>query len=474
MSLAPKIDEVRDVIYRGNYDFVSFVETWLQGHIHDNVVDIQGYNLIRRDRCERQHGGVCIYIKDSIEFSVLDELFDSLFEVLWINMRPTRLPRGFTNLIVGTVYHPPSAENAAMLNYLSNCLSVMESRFPNCGFIILGDFNKLNTSRLRTGYDLKQLVNFPTRGNNTLDIVLTNLNAFFDQPTKCSPFGLSDHMSIEVRPVERGNIQEKSKLTVKTRDLRPSSRLAMRKYLELVDIPEMLSRVNSCDEKASLQETIVKTGLDYVLPLRRKKIKSNDPPWINPTLKSLIINRQKALNQGNLEEFKRLRNQVNRQREICRAKYYKTTVQHLKQCKSNAWWNEVKKLSGMKVVEENSDKIVKALRPNDSSSCAVKKVLANEINNTFLSPMSIFAPLSLDLHRRSCTESVLTDTVLTVSSDVVFEKLSKLNPKKAVGPDGIPPWLLKENADLLAGSVTDILNCSYRECCLPLHGRRRT
>ncbi|CAB4015745.1 sulfotransferase domain-containing [Paramuricea clavata] len=106
----------------------------------------------------------------------------------------------------------------------------------------------------------------------------------------------------------------------------------------------------------------------------------------------------------------------------------------------------------MKVVEENSDKIVKALRPNDSSSSAVKKDLANEINNTFLSPMSIFAPLSLDLHRRSCTESVLTDTVLTVSADVVFEKLSKLNPKKAVGPDNIPPWLLKENADLLAGS----------------------
>ena len=155
---------------------------------------------------------------------------------------------------------------------------------------------------------------------------------------------------------------------------------------------------------------------------------------MNPTLKSLIIYRQKALKQGNIEEFKRLRNQVNRQRKICRAKYYKTTVQHLKQCKSNAWWNEVKKLSGMKVVEENSDKIVKALRPNDSSSCAVKKVLANEINNTFLSPMSIFAPLSLDLHRRSCTESVLTDTVLTVSSDVVFEKLSKLNCKKSCWP----------------------------------------
>ena len=33
--------------------------------------------------------------------------------------------------------------------------------------------------------------------------------------------------------------------------------------------------------------------------------------------------------------------------------------------------------------------------------------------------------------------------------------------------DNIPGWLLKENADLLAGAVTDILNASYREGCLP-------
>ena len=48
-----------------------------------------------------------------------------------------------------------------------------------------------------------------------------------------------------------------------------------------------------------------------------------------------------------------------------------------------------------------------------------------------------------------------------------LKSFQNLTAKKAVGPDGIPPWLLKENADLLGGSVTDILNCSYRECCLP-------
>jgi hypothetical protein len=72
MSLSPKIDEVREVIRCGNYEFVSLVETWLQSHIHDNIIYIQGYNLIRRDRVEGTHGGVCVYIKDSIAFTVLD------------------------------------------------------------------------------------------------------------------------------------------------------------------------------------------------------------------------------------------------------------------------------------------------------------------------------------------------------------------------------------------------------------------
>ena len=124
MSLSPKIDEVREVIRYGNYEFVSLVETWLQSHIHDNVINIQGYNLIHRDRVEGTHGGVCVYIKDSIAFTVLDELYNSSFEILWINIRPNRLPR------------LPSADNSDILDYPSNCLSLLESRFPNCGLII--------------------------------------------------------------------------------------------------------------------------------------------------------------------------------------------------------------------------------------------------------------------------------------------------------------------------------------------------
>ena len=61
----------------------------------------------------------------------------------------------------------------------------------------------------------------------------------------------------------------------------------------------------------------------------------------------------------------------------------------------------------------------------------------------------------------------ISESSLVVTSAEVFKALSAINPIKAHGPDGMPGWLLKENADLLADPIRDILNTSYREGCLP-------
>ncbi|CAB4026839.1 Hypothetical predicted protein, partial [Paramuricea clavata] len=37
-----------------------------------------------------------------------------------------------------------------------------------------------------------------------------------------------------------------------------------------------------------------------------------------------------------------------------------------------------------------------------------------------------------------------------------------------MGPDGIPVWVLKENADILPQPIADIINKSYSETHLPL------
>ncbi len=54
-----------------------------------------------------------------------------------------------------------------------------------------------------------------------------------------------------------------------------------------------------------------------------------------------------------------------------------------------------------------------------------------------------------------------------VSEFQIFKSLLTLNSSKSTGPDGIPGWVLKENADILAQPIADIVNRSYREARLP-------
>jgi hypothetical protein len=49
----------------------------------------------------------------------------------------------------------------------------------------------------------------------------------------------------------------------------------------------------------------------------------------------------------------------------------------------------------------------------------------------------------------------------------VLKKLKSLNPHKARGPDDIPNWILRDYAEILAPSVSDLLNSSYKQKRLP-------
>ena len=139
-------------------------------------------------------------------------------EVLWVKLCPTRLPRGVSSIIAGVVYHPPKEDNSIMLDYLTSCLIDLELRYHNCGIIVLEDLNQLNDARLKSNFNLKQIVNFATRGPNTLDKILTNLKDYYELPIQRPAFVLSDHSSIEVQPKPRVKVSQ-LKQTVIYRDL---------------------------------------------------------------------------------------------------------------------------------------------------------------------------------------------------------------------------------------------------------------
>ena len=112
----------------------------------------------------------------------------------------------------------------------------------------------------------------------------------------------------------------------------------------------------------------------------------------------------------------------------------------------------------------DSEELMRSLQHISEESLSALD-LANLINDTFLSPMQDFTPLSAESFQLSQDHS--TEQPFVVSTHAVYLQLVSINPRKASGPDGIPAWLLKENADLLSDTISDIINSSFAERRLP-------
>ncbi|KAK9678930.1 hypothetical protein QE152_g40424 [Popillia japonica] len=94
-SLLNKFDEIALVIQSSNADFFAITETWLSSDIADQVVGVNGYQIVRNDRVGRG-GGVALYIKNVYRFRVLPIDSHPHLEQLWIETVSCKLP-----LIVG-------------------------------------------------------------------------------------------------------------------------------------------------------------------------------------------------------------------------------------------------------------------------------------------------------------------------------------------------------------------------------------
>ena len=195
-----------------------------------------------------------------------------------------------------------------------------------------------------------------------------------------------------------------------------------------------------------------------------KKIRINlaDAPRMTQHLRSLILKRQKAFHDHGAasSQYKFYRNIVNRERKLSKANYYTSKIEHSKNDNSRLWWNEIKRLCGAKrnsvtLTDHIQDDVV-----NDLS----EKEIADAINKALLEP--------LEEYRLSET----LDKIPLESEDAEFPEvsewrvrstLSRLNSSKAGGPDGIPNWILKDYAELLAFPITKIINASFKEQRLP-------
>ena len=73
VSLPRKIDEIRYSMSNKYIDLIGFNETRLDLNISDNMIDLNGYDIVRKGR-SRNVGGVCIYLHSSINYKLRQDL----------------------------------------------------------------------------------------------------------------------------------------------------------------------------------------------------------------------------------------------------------------------------------------------------------------------------------------------------------------------------------------------------------------
>ena len=185
-------------------DLLALSETRLDNTFTDSAVSIDGYTLIRRDRC-RGGGGVAMYVRNVIAFKIRSDLSDPDLEFLCIEIQRPR-PRPF---LISNWYRPPNSP-IDLFDKFEVLLAKIEAE--NVESNILGDINcdmmavtPANETRhlieLCEVSQYTQLIKEPTRvtsiTKSLIDLFLTNEPVKF-ATSGVSPIGCSNHSLIYV------------------------------------------------------------------------------------------------------------------------------------------------------------------------------------------------------------------------------------------------------------------------------------
>ena len=352
----------------------------------------------------------------------------------------------------------------------------------NAALLIGGDFNlpgwDWKTKTLKTGSPhtkqhyffgntlddtgLVQLIDQPTRKENTLDLVVTNLP---NQVPRIEIIpGISDHDIVfiefnitpsKIRQIPR-NIPLYSKANWTT---------LKNEVTNMYDTIQTKFDTLSVDELWNLFKTQLNKLISEHIP--QKKIKaSHKTPWVSIETKKLIRSRdrlykkmKKSGDEVLRKKYKQLKQTIQRQLRQSYWKYIENIVTPKEE--ENSFGNMKRFWSYIK--HKKTDFSGVSSLKQDGRLITDPKQKANVLNSQFQSVFSDPFDISPE---KFCQESYMSDTNnYPKMPDIILNKsgieklLSKLDPKKACGPDEIKPRVLKE----LGHELSPILCLIYQK-----------
>ncbi|XP_073720820.1 uncharacterized protein [Misgurnus anguillicaudatus] len=447
-ELRVRISTQRDI---QDCSMLCFCETWLGKRTPDEAITPDGYTAFREDRSavdsgKTRGGGTAVLVKQTwcTDCKLISKSCSENVEFLTLKLRPFYLPRELQCIIVTVVYIPPSAKEEAALRELHDMINEQENKYPDAAFIILGDFNHCNLKKNMP--KLYQFVTFPTRENKILDHCYSNIrNAFIAEPKP--HFGKSDHLAIRLKPtyIKRLKAQPVTIKTVNT--WTDSAQASLQGCLEATDWNIFKEATDDIHEYTEAVSDYISWCTSICAPPRTVRVFPNQKPWFNGNIKQKIRKRQEAFKSGDQREYKKARYELQKSIRAAKRAYSQKLESFYLSNNTRSMWQGIQAVTNYK-------EIVSATDPLDVT-------LPDSLNTfyTRFDRMNTDTPL-----KAPCNP---TDTVFQVTPTQVLKALRQVNPHKAVGPDGVPPRVLKACAEQLTGVYVDIFNLSLNQAVVP-------
>lgn len=366
-SLLPKLDELEFTLLDGSLDFVGFTESWLHANVHDSMLFKKGFHVERQDRVNgKRGGGLCCYIKDSIEYTRLARhVNNSDAEIMSVVMRRSHQK----NILIILVYRPPQGNVKIFLETLRNYINDLRDT-SSMNLVILGDFNidyskksDGNTKKLMNlekEFLLEQVIQEPTRiaynKSSLIDLMFTDLK--FVSYANPLQINLSDHLPTVL--VYKKNREVKNPTEITIRDMSEANITEFKQALSDHNwsyVFEETTNVNILWERMYSDIVLL---LNLHCPFKTIRIKNNRPEYITDCIIEQMHIRDKLFKKARKSNCVHDWIDARRQRQIVNYAVRKSKSDYLKnkiklaKGDSKKFWTSIRsllpKLKGKNIV----------------------------------------------------------------------------------------------------------------------------
>ena len=449
-SVVNKQVQLETFIANNDIDIIIGTESHLNETILNSEIFPNNFQTYGKDR-NSYGGGVFVLVKSSIPSSQID--INSSIEIVWSYIHLNKN----SDVIVGSVYCPPHSADT-VLEDLQSYVVEIKRRYPSAQIILGGDFNcpgidwehgtltdsyvpQLYLEKLITliqDTQMSQLVIFPTRGINILDLCLCTHP---DSVLSCEPIsGFSDHDAIILSIQTTRQVIKQHPRTVYL--YRSADWDKIRE--ELAELLHVYFELNNNSSSQTLKKnwSFFQQGLQRIIeehtPTKVLSTKSH-LPWMSTALirkKQRVHNRARRFHRENdWSEYKLLQKEVDEKLKHQHKSYISNLISASNNKKS-LWYY-------LKTKRQGYCGISTLKNPQDGHTVTDPLEKANILNQHFKSVFTTDDNITIPDKGPSLFPSL---PQFQITEQRVYNILSNCDASKSPGPDSIHSFTLKATA----------------------------